>query len=335
MLTSEIVKEAAKQAGADLVGIASMDRFEGAPKQQDPRYIYPDAKACIVLAFRIPRGYLRGIEEGTYFAAYAAMGYGGLNLVYMPIVLRELTCFIEDHGYECAPIPNNYPGTTISFATQQVVPRSRPVRDGLPMPDVMVDFRVAAYAAGLGEFGYSKMFLTPEYGPAQRFVALLTNADLEPDPIFEGQICDRCKSCVRQCSGNAISDTETDSITVAGHKVEWGKLDTIKCSVAYRGGNAEYNPFMQPEADPEVYKDQYTGGPELNKWCGYSQVHHHNPALEGARGCMRACLVHLEDTGKLTKKFVTKFRSRKPWRLPSEVELPEAAELDLSRGGAE
>jgi len=29
--------------------------------------IFPDAKTCIVLAFRIPRGYFRGIEEGTYF----------------------------------------------------------------------------------------------------------------------------------------------------------------------------------------------------------------------------------------------------------------------------
>ena len=31
------VKMMAKSLGADLCGIASMDRFEGAPKQQDPR----------------------------------------------------------------------------------------------------------------------------------------------------------------------------------------------------------------------------------------------------------------------------------------------------------
>ena len=60
MVTSEGVKRLAKQLGADLCGIASMDRFEGAPKEQDPRYIQPTAKSCIVLAFRIPRGYLRG-----------------------------------------------------------------------------------------------------------------------------------------------------------------------------------------------------------------------------------------------------------------------------------
>lgn len=47
-----------------------MDRFEGAPKQVDPRYIMPEAKALVVMAFRILRGFLRGIEEGTDFISF-------------------------------------------------------------------------------------------------------------------------------------------------------------------------------------------------------------------------------------------------------------------------
>ena len=82
-----------------------MDRWEGAPKQLDARYIFPDARSIIGLVFRIPRGYLRGIEEGTFFSVYPFMGYAGLNWIYMPIVLREICCFIEDHGYEAVPIP--------------------------------------------------------------------------------------------------------------------------------------------------------------------------------------------------------------------------------------
>ena len=100
MLTSEAVKDFAKECGADLVGIGSMDRFAGAPKWADPRYVFPDAKVVIALAFRIPRGYLRGIEEGTHFYQYPAMGYSSINEVYAPMVLRELACFLEDEGYE-------------------------------------------------------------------------------------------------------------------------------------------------------------------------------------------------------------------------------------------
>lgn len=315
-LTSQMVKKAAKALGADLCGIASMDRFEGAPKQQDPRYIFPDAKALICLGFRIPRGCYRGIEEGTFFASYAAMGYGGMNLVYMPVVLRQLACWIEDHEWEAVPIPNAYPGATISFATQKHHPeRSRPVREGLPAPDVMIDFRIAAFCAGLGEFGYSKIFLNPEYGPTVRYVAILTDAPLVADPLFEGKLCDRCMLCVKECSGAAISATETENITVAGRTITWGKLDTQKCSVAYRGGNPDYNPFMRKGADVESFQKAYCGGAALEKACGYPQVDHHNPALEGGRGCVRACMDHLQKRGVLTKKFQNPFRKQAPWRL--------------------
>ena len=78
-MTKEEVKQLAKSLGADLVGITSMDRFDGAPKQMDPRYIMPEAKSMIVMGFRVHRGSLRGIEEGTFFSNYSAMGYGGLT----------------------------------------------------------------------------------------------------------------------------------------------------------------------------------------------------------------------------------------------------------------
>ncbi|MGC8804498.1 MAG: (4Fe-4S)-binding protein, partial [Candidatus Ratteibacteria bacterium] len=108
MLNSKKVKEVAKKLGADLVGIASMERFEGAPKQMDPRYINPDAKALIVIGLRIPRGALRGIEEGTYFLSYSSQAYGSINMIYNPFILYHLTRFIEDNGYEATPIPNDY-----------------------------------------------------------------------------------------------------------------------------------------------------------------------------------------------------------------------------------
>ncbi len=316
-MNAEEVKRTARELGADLCGIASMDRFDGAPKQQDPRYIFPDAKSALVLAFRIPRGYFRGIEEGTYFAGYTGMGYGHMNFVYMPAVMRELCCYLEDEGYEGVPIPNMYLGSSISIPEQRHAPeRSRPVREGLPNPDVMPDFRVMAFAAGLGEFGHSKMFLTPEFGPAQRLVAILTDAELEPDPLFEGTICDRCMQCVAECSGKAISALETESITIAGRTVQWGKLDVIKCSIAYRGGNPDYNPFFQPGHDPETFEGQYTGGPNINKAMQYGSIEGHNPALEGARGCVRACLAHLEEKGLLTRTFKNPLRKQKPWKLP-------------------
>lgn len=293
-MNSQKIKEFAKKCGADLVGIASMDRFEGAPMRQDPRYIFPEAKSCIVCAFRIPRGYFRGIEEGTYFSAYTSMGYAGINEVFAPIVLRQICCYIEDNGWEAVPLPNIYLSPSTSWGKKDNG-NSIPVAEGLPNPDVMIDMRAAAFAAGLGQYGWSKVFLTPEFGPMQRFAALMTDFEFEPDPIFEGQICDRCMLCAKACSGHAISTTEADGITVAGHRCEYAKIDLGACGGAYRGTNPEYNPFA--------------GRTEIQLY------NRHNSALEGARGCMRECYIHLEQTGKLTHKFTSQFRKRKPWKI--------------------
>ena len=338
VLTSEMVKAAAKEMGADLCGIASMDRFEGTPKQFDPRYIFPNAKSCIVLGFRIPRGYFRGIEEGTYFASYAGMGYGNINRIVSPLSLRYLCCYIEDFGWEAAPVPNLFLGNSVKFDTQKHAPHySVPVREGLPNPDILVDYRVCAYLAGMGQIGYSKVFLTPEFGPFQRFVVLLTDAPLEPDPIYEEKLCDRCMRCARACTGGAISTTETESITVAGRKIEWGKLDVLKCSTAYMGAHKEYNPFL-PEGtpSPEELSKTYHGYHHKINWTGYGSADGNNPPIEGARGCMRECYAHLEERGVLTRSFHNKFREKgyKPWKITDEWREKYHEQIDSEIVGA-
>lgn len=318
MVTSEGIKKLAKSLGADLCGIASMDRFEGAPAQQDPRYIQPKAKSCIVLGFRIPRGYYRGIEEGTLFDVYTTMGYAGINEIVGPIVLRELCCYLEDEGYESVPLPNIYLRNSTFFDREPTDPDvSVPVSPDKPAPNIMIDQRVAAYAAGLGEYGWSKVFLTPEFGPMVRFASMLTTAELEPDPIFEGKICDRCKLCARACTGKAISMTESDHITIAGHDVEYAKIDLRACAVAYRGGDPDYNPFLQTGVTEDDYKNLWFGSPVLEESTHIPKYLRHGQALEGARGCMRECYNHLEKTGKLTKKFTTPFRDPgfKHWKI--------------------
>lgn len=298
MISAAEVKAFAKANGADLAGIASMDRFEGAPPEMDPRHIFPEAKAMIVLACRIPRGALKGIEEGTFFISYSMMGYAGINFVRMPMVLWSVTNFLEDAGYDAVPIANVFDWAGIrTDAGGRREHFSRPVAPGKPAPDVTPHLRIAAFAAGLGEIGYSKVFLTPEFGPRQRFGAILTSAPLKADPLFEGRLCDRCMLCAKACSGQAISTTETVKVTVAGRQLEWGKLDTVRCRKAFCGGVPEANPFTMDQ-------------PGHIMW--------HGEALEGARGCIRACMVHLEEKGALKNKFKQPFRRRAPWSMPPD-----------------
>src|SRR3989339_323264 len=74
-------------------------------------------------------------------------------------------------------------------------PARAPLGKGRQPPCIMLHMRVAAALAGLGEPGWSKVFLTPEFGPRQRFDILLTDAELEPDPLLKEPICDKCQAC--------------------------------------------------------------------------------------------------------------------------------------------
>ena len=313
MLNAADVKQFCLNAGADVVGIASMDRFEGAPLQSDPRQIFPDAKSMIVMGFRIPRGTLRGIEEGTFYVSYASMGYAAINHVLQPMTLWKITAMIEDEGYEAVPIPNNFPWTNNAGADGQ--PRltfSKPVAEGRAAPDVFIHMRIAAMAAGVGEIGWSKMLLTKKFGPRQRLAAIITDADLEPDPMIEpGTICDRCMLCARDCTGAALPTDKSVKIKLAGVDVEWGDIDYDLCSRYFCGMSEEFNPFMTNPGDKEGFA-QPVGDAQRYK---VGPTYDYGRALEGARGCIRACMMHLEEQGKLENQFKHPFRRRDPWKL--------------------
>ncbi len=326
MLNTKEVKEYALECGADVCGIGKIERYEGAPIQFDPRQIMPEAKSIVVLGFRVFRGLLRGIEEGTAFEEYASMGYCAQNHIRMPMALWNFGKIFEDNGYEAFLVPNDQLWSAYHVHGGFMKKNwSRPVAPGKAAPDVWINHRIAAYIAGLGEIGWSQMFLSPVFGPRARYCCLITEAELDPDPLMEpGTLCDKCMCCVRECSGNAISKTESVKVNIAGKQLEWGKLDLRKCLAGLSGRTI-------PE--DQLGKSFEEGWPDESKWTknetnpfitqppgvpfkGYGN------AIEGARGCMRACMIHLEQQGKLSNKFNMPFRRRKPWKL--EVQEPAA-----------
>ena len=154
MITSKDIKEAAKRMGADIVGIGSIDRWSTAPIQMDPKQIMPRAKSIICLGFRVMRGSLRGIEEGTYFSNYSAMGYGGITYLYMPMTIINLSKMIEDYGYEAVPMGHQSDWRGIDGNGYRIDNYSRPVALGKAAPDIMINLRIAAFLCGVGEIGY-------------------------------------------------------------------------------------------------------------------------------------------------------------------------------------
>ncbi len=353
MLTSQMIKDAAIAAGADLCGIGSMDRFEGAPPDMDPRRLFPEAKSVIGMVFRIPRGVQQGIENGTSFYQYPSMAYGGINEIFAPSVLYKVGQVIEDEGYEAMVYRNTgargivsdmdgSDGNTISpeeqievaeqaktkTAHHRSVQFSRPTREDTAAPDLQFHFRLAGVACGLGEIGWSKMFLTREFGPLQRLAFIFTDAELEPDPLYSGEpLCRKCKACVRECPGQCLSDTESITVYIGDKKCEWAKLDEWKCYAFYTHAGRYYNPFVpkdvfdknengmldvlenKTKADEQGVVNVYTA---LEKyfptWVGYNMAR--------CGGCIRACVSMLEKKGGCMEgRFETPLRRGKAWKM--------------------
>ena len=320
MITAQEVKRRALALGADAVSIGNIERWEGAPIQMDPRQIMPEARSVIAMAFRVNRGTLRGVEEGTFFSNYSAMGYGGLTYLYIPMVVINLAKSIEDDGFEAMPYGHQSDWRAIDQDGTLRSRYSRPVAPDRAYPDVMVHLRIAAYLSGLGEIGYNKLLLTPQFGPRQRLGIVLTEAALEPDPIREQTLCNRCMACVTQCPAGAISGEKTVRARLAGHDVEWGQLDIEACDIGFRGGVPS-----DDDLDPDdVYTDPMYGHNVGRGWWTpfYKKprnLYNTGQSVCGSR-CMRACMISLEERGLLSNKFQTKFRRRKPWSVDWSAE---------------
>ena len=198
MLTSAKVKSHALHSGADLVGIASPDRFAELPARFNPLSAFPEAKSVVVLGFRLFRGLYRGVQAGTFYTMFSMMGYAGNIWVFQPVTLWKFCNLFEDAGYEASPIPDNFPWSNIDgvdademgqgfidanpafYGKDSSTTAAR--ADDRPAPDIYFQMRLAAYCRP-GEIGDSGMFLTPEYGFAPDVRSVLTDAG-STRPIF-------------------------------------------------------------------------------------------------------------------------------------------------------
>jgi epoxyqueuosine reductase len=68
----------------------------------------------------------------------------------------------------------------------------------------LLSLKVLAKGAGLGWQGRSLLIISPEYGPVHRWIAVLTNMDLQADEPIPNQ-CGDCSLCVDKCPKGALT----------------------------------------------------------------------------------------------------------------------------------
>lgn len=204
-LTKEVA-ELLKSAGASLVGVASADRFEGAPRGHHPRDFVPGAQS--VISFGVPmlhfavnwEGHLRDSElvspenRKEVLQRYLAfeVSHDMLDDLLDMTSLR-LANFLESQGHRSLFFP-------------QYTKYRQLQREKIFQGRGLFSHRHAAVRAGLGEFGLNNLVITPQYGPRFRFNSVITEAELTPSPLLGAKTClgESCSICLEHCPG-AIS----------------------------------------------------------------------------------------------------------------------------------
>ena len=293
-IEQQIKNFALTEARMDKVGIASIDRFNEAPEGCHPCDFLPGCKSVIVFCTRLPDGAVnatfRTFEDLNYgvHGVYGAFGYVGAPNYNLLFANYKISRFVEKLT-GCAAMPE--PAGPTHGAK-------------------MMSMRHCAYAAGLGEFGWSSLMLTPEFGPRNRFGAVLTTAELEPDPMYNGpKLCDptKCRVCVEMCPTGALQTYEEGAervIKTGDHECKYGVVNWAKCRIMCHGTGKDFNESGEDiipadmtdplNEDLDNIGKYYTANPRQN-------FHQHNPTWK-CGNCLSYCPVgswyeRFKDTG--------------------------------------
>jgi epoxyqueuosine reductase len=274
MCLEDEVKSLGRECGADLVGVASVDRFDGAPPGRHPQNLLPEARVVVVYGFNLLESCFAYTKRVQYSMMYTRLRMMGELTSY------RIARFLEGKGYFAVVVPGSIP---------------MDLEGKLTWGDISLTH--AAAAAGLGEIGRNHLFLSPQFGPRQILGATITSAPLNPDTPFEGKLCleDKCNLCVDNCMSGALSPDG---------------MERLKC-VKRRGASAVYalmKHMTQIIEEPDLEeKKKLIWSPLV--WEVWQHMTYGNPGGPGeCYNCLRLCPVGRKLPAPVTIKRDKKLR---------------------------
>jgi len=188
MMTANDVKKIVMENGADLCGIASVERFEAAPKGFHPCDVLPSCKSVVVFAQKFLKGTLQCKSTIPYTIVRNILSDK------MDKMAVQICTELENHGVTAIPTGTNGP-------TEFDVPTGR-YRN-------IISAKHSAVQAGLGRIGKNTLLITPKYGNMVWLSVILVDIELEADNVLEGDPCpDNCSLCSDICPAKAVGNAE-------------------------------------------------------------------------------------------------------------------------------
>lgn len=174
---SQMVKKAARFFGANLVGIAPLNRdwLYSLNRRGEPYDVPETMEYVIVMAIEMD---YNAIATSPTFTSSAATALGYSTMAFVEV---ELSAFIQRLGYNAMTSGNN-----VALSVPQAID------------------------AGLGQYGRHGLLITKQFGPRVRIAKVLTDMPLLRDYPDEGfcksviRFCESCEKCATTCPSQSI-----------------------------------------------------------------------------------------------------------------------------------
>jgi epoxyqueuosine reductase len=177
----------ARSLGTDYFGVANLDGAQDFIRAQGGDRVtgYPRA---VVMGIRLLDTLVNQLEDRkdrTGAALYRHNSYDVVNTALDAMALRVANT-LQREGYQALPVPAS------KRASDEMIAG-------------IFSQKLAAHLAGLGWIGKSCLMVTPDNGPRVRWIAVLTDAPLDPTGTPMEQRCGTCTACVDICPVHAFT----------------------------------------------------------------------------------------------------------------------------------
>ncbi len=183
-VTSVDIKAKAQELGADLCGIASADRFAGAPASYRPSDVLPGCQSVVIVARRFLTSTLdaRSTIPYTVIRNYLSTQMDDLSI--------RLSYNLESLGAKAIP-------------TGAIGPTRFNKETGKSMG--LISLKHAAVQAGLGKMGKNTLLVNDRHGNMIWLGGVLTTLKLQADAPAEYEVCpEECRLCLEACPVQAM-----------------------------------------------------------------------------------------------------------------------------------
>jgi epoxyqueuosine reductase QueG len=186
MITRDKIQEIAFETGADLFGLADVNRFADAPKGFHPRDIYSKTETVIAFAIKLP--------SETLFADNPVpfTHVNTLAMQKMDLVTYDISTKLDKLGLKNVLIPTDDP--YLSWDNEKQEGRA------------ILSLRHVGYLAGLGKLGRNNLLINKDFSSMIQIGALLTDQQFDSDPLADYEVCPpNCRICLDNCPQDALT----------------------------------------------------------------------------------------------------------------------------------